>query len=121
MQMRLAVDGGEPVRKTMLSYGRHWIDEDDILAVVTTLRSDWLTTGPKISEFEDAFARHVGAKYGRGEFWHGCTPRGGFCSGPRTWRRSDHHSLDVCRYIQLHFVPRRKACVCRHNRRFAYN
>lgn len=63
MQMRLAVDGGEPVRKTMLSYGRHWIDEDDILAVVTTLRSDWLTTGPKISEFEDAFARHVGAKY----------------------------------------------------------
>jgi UDP-4-amino-4,6-dideoxy-N-acetyl-beta-L-altrosamine transaminase len=61
--MSLAVDGGEPIRKTMLPYGRHWIDEKDILAVVNALRSDWLTTGPKISELEEAFAERVGAEY----------------------------------------------------------
>ena len=33
-------------------YGRHWIDEDDIREVVRTLRSDWLTTGPEVEEFE---------------------------------------------------------------------
>src|SRR6266571_3236371 len=41
----LAVEGGEPVRDTLLPYGRQAIDEDDIQAVVETLRSDWLTTG----------------------------------------------------------------------------
>src|SRR5271166_807712 len=59
----LAVDGGTPVRKTLLPYGRQSIDEDDIRAVVNVLRSDWLTTGPKVGEFEEAFAVRVGAKY----------------------------------------------------------
>jgi perosamine synthetase len=45
-----------------LPYGRHAIDEADIAAVVEVLRSDWLTTGPKVSEFEQAFAGFVGAK-----------------------------------------------------------
>src|ERR1700745_1704414 len=58
----LAIDGGTPVRKTMLPYGRQSIDEADIQAVVDVLRSDWLTTGPKINEFEEAFAARVGAK-----------------------------------------------------------
>ena len=44
-----------------LPYGRHWIDDDDIAAVAEVLRSDWLTTGPKIAEFEGAFARAVEA------------------------------------------------------------
>jgi perosamine synthetase len=60
----LAVDGGTPVRKTLLPYGRQSIGEDDIQAVVDVLRSDWLTTGPKVGEFEEAFATRVGAKYG---------------------------------------------------------
>lgn len=47
----------------MLPYGRQRIDEDDIAAVVEVLRSDWLTTGPKVGEFEEAFAEFVGAKY----------------------------------------------------------
>jgi len=47
----------------MLPYGRHLVEEDDILAVVETLRSDWLTTGPKVAEFEDAFAKVVGARF----------------------------------------------------------
>jgi len=59
----LAVNGGSPVRKTLLPYGRQSIDEDDIQAVVDVLRSDWLTTGPKVGEFEEAFAAWVGAKY----------------------------------------------------------
>jgi perosamine synthetase len=59
----LAVDGGTPVRTTLLPYGRQSIGEDDIQAVVDVLRSDWLTTGPKVAEFEEAFAASVGAKY----------------------------------------------------------
>jgi perosamine synthetase len=59
----LAIDGGIPVRKTMLPYGRQSISEDDIQAVVDVLRSDWLTTGPKVLEFEEALAARVGAKY----------------------------------------------------------
>ena len=47
----------------MLPYGRQWIDEDDIKAVVEVLRSDWLTQGPKVEEFEKAMAEYCGAKY----------------------------------------------------------
>jgi UDP-4-amino-4,6-dideoxy-N-acetyl-beta-L-altrosamine transaminase len=59
----LAIDGGAPVRKNLLPYGRQSIEESDIEAVVETLRSDWLTTGPKVVEFEEAVAERVGAKY----------------------------------------------------------
>jgi perosamine synthetase len=59
----LAIHGGSPVRETLLPYGRQSIDENDIQAVVETLRSDWLTTGPKVAEFEEAMATWVGAKY----------------------------------------------------------
>jgi UDP-4-amino-4,6-dideoxy-N-acetyl-beta-L-altrosamine transaminase len=59
----LASHGGTPVRERFLPYGRQCIDEDDIAAVVETLRSDWLTTGPKVNEFEEAFAAWVGARY----------------------------------------------------------
>jgi perosamine synthetase len=47
----------------MIPYGRQSIDEDDIQAVVEVLRSDWLTTGPKVTEFEETFAHYVDAKY----------------------------------------------------------
>jgi perosamine synthetase len=59
----LALHGGSPVRETLLPYARQSIDESDIQAVVETLRSDWLTTGPKVAEFEEAMAAWVGAKY----------------------------------------------------------
>ena len=45
-----------------MPYGRQWIDEEDIEAVVEVLRSDWLTTGPKVGEFEKEFACFTGAK-----------------------------------------------------------
>lgn len=60
---KLAIDGGTPVRSTLLPYGRQKVDEDDIQAVCDVLRSDWLTTGPKVGEFEQAFAARVGARY----------------------------------------------------------
>jgi perosamine synthetase len=59
----IALEGGAPVRETLLPYGRQSITEEDIQAVTDVLRSDWLTTGPKIAEFEEAFASQVGAKY----------------------------------------------------------
>jgi UDP-4-amino-4,6-dideoxy-N-acetyl-beta-L-altrosamine transaminase len=59
----LAINGGKPVRAAMLPYGRQSITEADIQAVVEVLRSDWLTTGPKVAEFEEAFADYVGARY----------------------------------------------------------
>ncbi len=62
-QQVLALDGGKPVRDTFLPYGRQSVDESDIQAVVDVMRSDWLTTGPKIAEFEEAFAGSVNAKY----------------------------------------------------------
>lgn len=47
----------------MIPYGKQCIDNDDIQSVIEVLQSDWLTTGPKIKEFEAAFARQVGARY----------------------------------------------------------
>jgi perosamine synthetase len=59
----LAINGGSPVRETLLPYGRHSVDEADIQAVVDVLRSNWLTTGPKVEEFEEAFAAWVEAEH----------------------------------------------------------
>jgi perosamine synthetase len=50
---------GEP----FLPYGRQWVDEDDIRAVVDVLRSDWLTTGPVVNQFEQAVADVAGARH----------------------------------------------------------
>lgn len=49
--------------KNPIPYGRQHITDEDIDAVVETLKSDFLTQGPKISEFENKFAEYVGAKY----------------------------------------------------------
>jgi perosamine synthetase len=46
-----------------IPYGRHYLDDDDIQAVVDVLRHGWLTQGPKVGEFEAAIAARVGAKY----------------------------------------------------------
>src|SRR6201993_5574261 len=62
-QEALAIDGGQPVRESLLPYGRQSIEEDDIRAVLEVLQSDWLTTGPRVGEFEEAFAAQVGARH----------------------------------------------------------
>ncbi len=60
---KLAVHGGEPLRESKLYYGRQWIDEEDIKAVVDTLRSDYITCGPKVKEIESELASYTGAAY----------------------------------------------------------
>jgi perosamine synthetase len=57
----LALNGGRPIRTRLLPYGRQLIDEQDVQAVEKVLRSEWLTTGPMVGEFEASFARAVGA------------------------------------------------------------
>ncbi|KAE9635578.1 UDP-4-amino-4,6-dideoxy-N-acetyl-beta-L-altrosamine transaminase [Defluviitalea raffinosedens] len=51
------------MRDDFLPYGRQWIDEDDIQAVVNVLKSNYLTTGPAIKEFEDQLKSVTGAEY----------------------------------------------------------
>src|SRR5207249_734744 len=60
---RLAIEGGAPVRTAVLPYARQVLDDDDIARVVAVLKSDWLTTGPAVEEFEQAFAVTVGARH----------------------------------------------------------
>lgn len=57
----LAVDGGRPVRDTLLPYARQTVDQDDVEAVAATLTGSWLTTGPAVAAFEQAIAAYVGA------------------------------------------------------------
>ena len=49
--------------KHFLPYGHQWLGDDDIKAVVSVLKGDWLTQGPCIDEFEKAIAKYCGAKY----------------------------------------------------------
>jgi dTDP-4-amino-4,6-dideoxygalactose transaminase len=57
---RPAIEGGTPVRQSLLSFATPQIDEGAIAEVVDTLRSGWLTTGKKTEEFERRFADYVG-------------------------------------------------------------
>lgn len=46
-----------------IPYSRQWIDESDIESVINVLKSDWLTQGSKVKEFEDALADYCGVRY----------------------------------------------------------
>ena len=63
MGEKLAINGGKPIRKNYLPYGHQWIDNKDISAVINVLKSDFITQGPKVKEFEDAVAEYCGVKY----------------------------------------------------------
>ncbi len=60
---QLAINGGKPVRETFLPYATQWIGEEEKKEVLDVLNSEWLTTGPKVKQFEEEFAKAVGAKY----------------------------------------------------------
>ena len=51
------------MKNNIIPYGRQDITNEDIDAVIDALKSDYLTQGPKISEFESKFAQYVGSKY----------------------------------------------------------
>jgi perosamine synthetase len=59
----LAIEGGTPVRTTFLPYARQQISDDDVAAVSGALRSDWLTTGPRVPLFEEALSAATGARH----------------------------------------------------------
>lgn len=59
----LAIFGGTPVRENPIYYGRQFIDDDDVNAVVETLKSDLITCGPKVAELEAKLCEITEAKY----------------------------------------------------------
>lgn len=61
----VVVDEGEKMRRreSFLSYGKQWVTEEDIEAVINVLKSPFLTQGPKVREFEQKVADYVGVKY----------------------------------------------------------
>jgi len=63
MSDKLAIDGGRPVREGFLPFAVPAIGEDEINEVVATLRSGWLTTGPRTKRFEQEFAEYCGSPY----------------------------------------------------------
>ncbi len=58
-----AIEGGTPVRKEFLPYGTQWFDEKEINEVIDSLKSNWITTGPKMKLFEEGFKNFIGSKY----------------------------------------------------------
>ena len=67
----LAIDGGKPVREDFLVFGSPRIEEDEIAEVVDSLRSGWLSTGPKVAKFEDMFRDYIGSRHAVA--LHSCT------------------------------------------------
>ncbi|SEG15392.1 UDP-4-amino-4,6-dideoxy-N-acetyl-beta-L-altrosamine transaminase [Butyrivibrio sp. Su6] len=60
---KLAIDGGTPVRKEKIYYGRQWVDEKDVEAVSKVLTGDYLTCGPTVTALEQKICEVTGAKY----------------------------------------------------------
>ncbi len=60
---QLAIDGGAPIRNTLLPYGHQSIDDADIASVVEVLKGDWITQGARVDEFERKVAEYCGARY----------------------------------------------------------
>lgn len=61
--MELAINGGSPVRESLLGYGQQFISEGDVRAVVDVLQSDYLTCGPMVTRFERLLMRISGAAH----------------------------------------------------------
>ena len=57
-----AIEGGTPVRDTFLSFHQALLGEEEESSVIQTLRSGWLTTGPKTKQFEAEFAKYARSK-----------------------------------------------------------
>lgn len=60
---KLAILGGKPVRKNFLELFRPVIGKEEIKEVVDTLKSDWISTGPKVQIFEEQMKKYIGCKH----------------------------------------------------------
>src|SRR3974377_2550210 len=63
MDTKLAIDGGMPVRDSLLVFGKPVLGDEEINEVIDTLRSTWIGTGPKAMRFEQMFAEYVNSKH----------------------------------------------------------
>ncbi len=63
MDKTLAIFGGVPIRSDFLLFGKPKISDDEINEVVDSLKSGWLSTGPKVAQFENAFKKYIGCKH----------------------------------------------------------
>ena len=64
--MSQTTDNGQPGtdnQQPAFSYGHQTIDDDDIAAVIAALKSDWLTQGPAVQNFENALVQKFGGRY----------------------------------------------------------
>ena len=95
----LSVDGDPRHDRTSelmaIPYGRQSISDADIEAVCDALRSDWLTTGPRVRGFEEAIARPHGDSRGERDFWDCGAARRVRRRRDRPGRRGDHHADDL--------------------------
>ncbi len=58
-----AIEGGRPIRKDYLPYGKQCLDDNEINEVIDSLKSRWITTGPKMRTFEEKFKKNIGSKH----------------------------------------------------------
>jgi dTDP-4-amino-4,6-dideoxygalactose transaminase len=63
MADRLALHGGDAVRRDFLPFYRPWIDAAAVKEVVEVLESGWITRGPRTEAFEEAFGRYIGCRH----------------------------------------------------------
>ena len=64
MESKLAIHGGKPIRTSILQYGKQTIEQCDKDAIIGVLdENNYLTTGPKVIEFENKCKEFCGAKY----------------------------------------------------------
>ena len=59
----MAIHGGKPVRKTILRYGKQWLDEEDRQSVLRVLGSDYITCGPEVVKVEKELESYTTAKH----------------------------------------------------------
>lgn len=58
-----AIEGGAPVREKALPYARQSLGDEELVAIKQALDSGWITTGPKVAEFEKGIAKRTGARH----------------------------------------------------------
>lgn len=58
-----AIEGGKPVRKNFLVFGRPKITKKEVHEVLDTIKGGWLGTGPKTKKFEELFKQYIGSKH----------------------------------------------------------
>jgi UDP-4-amino-4,6-dideoxy-N-acetyl-beta-L-altrosamine transaminase len=58
-----AIEGGIPSRESFLPYAKHWLGKEEKKEILEVLNSEWVTTGPKVTQFENEIAQFSQAKY----------------------------------------------------------